>query len=175
MQVNVENPMTIAWAYRAMMACGATRDYTPLDLYRARHSVIYAVQFWVDIAGISDRAHTHLVRSHVGFTPWVASQRPDRGGVPGLRSMSVLCNAEALIILAQKRLCQRAFAETRAIVLAIRDGVRVIDPDLAAVMQPRCVWDSGCRQGGCGWYAGQCLPGDAGCYAPFITPHGGDA
>lgn len=154
--------MPLEWAWRAMRRCGATQDAAPLALYRARHSVIYAVQFWIDLEGIDERVHTHLVRSHNGFIPWVTSQRPDRGGVPGLRDMSILCNAEALIILAQKRLCQRAWSGTRLVVAAIRGQVAKLDPDLAAVMRPRCVWERGCREAQpCGWYVGQLLPVDS--------------
>lgn len=146
---------------RAMRRCGAKIALTPTQLYRARHSVIYAVQFWIDIEGISNRVHTHLVRSHVGFTPWVETQRPDRHGVEGLRNMSILCNAEALINLAQKRLCGKAWPETREVVSRIRDEVEKIDPELAAVMQPRCVWEGRCRQvKPCGFYTDQKLKGD---------------
>jgi hypothetical protein len=159
MRVTVDNPMPIAWAHRAMRACGATRSLAPRDLYLARHSVIYAVQFWIEITDLSDRAHSHLVRSHVGFTPWVRTQRPDRGGAPGLRSLAILCNAEALIILGQKRLCYKAWHETREVVEAIRAGVAAHDPALADLMQPACVWYRGCHETRpCGWYDGQPLP-----------------
>jgi hypothetical protein len=163
MWVKVDNPMSVAWANRAMVACGATKSLPPLQLYRARHSVIYAVQFWLEIGDITERVHMHLVRSHVGFIPWVRTQRPDRKGKDGLRNMAVLCNAEALINLAQKRLCTQAWYETRDVVLAIRDAVREHDPALADVMQPRCVWEGRCRQvKPCGWYNGQQLAGDNG-------------
>jgi len=159
--VTVENPMPVAWAHRAMRRCGATKDLTPLQLYRDRHSVIYTVIFWIDIIGVSERVHTHLVRHHAGYVPWVLSQRPDRRGQPGPRSMSILCNAEALINLAQKRLCGQAWHETRAVVEQIRAEVAKLDPDLAAVMQPRCVWEGRCRQvKSCGFYQGQRLAGD---------------
>ena len=145
----------------AMKRCGAKRLHEPLAMYRARHSVLYARLFWVDIEGVTNRVHSHLVRSSVGVDWWVESQRPDRGGKPGLRNMSCLINSEALIVLAQKRLCKRAFDDTRDAVLAIRDAIEEYDPALAAVMQPRCVWEGRCRQErSCGWYSGQCLPGD---------------
>ena len=161
LKVTIENPMGIEWAQRARRRCGATRDETPLQLWRERHSVIYAVIFWIDIEGISERVHTHLVRSHVGYVPWVTSQRPDRGGVSGLRDMSIMCNAEALINLAQKRLCRHAWSETQEVVLAIREEVRKLQPELAELMQPRCVWERGCREKhSCGYYQGQRLAGD---------------
>lgn len=161
MQVTVENPMSIEWALRARRRCGATRDVDALTLYRERHSVIYTVMFWIDIEGISNRVHSHIVRSHVGFIPFVRTQRPDRRGVDGLRDMSILCNAEALIVLAQKRLCQQAWPETREVVQEIKEKVAEIDSALAAVMQPRCVWEGRCRQARpCGWYQGQKLAGD---------------
>ena len=161
MQVTVRDVTGLALVHAAMARCGATTRHAPLALYRARHSVIYARLFWVNIEGVTERVHTHLIRSRVGVSWWVESQRPDRGGAPGLRSLSALINAEALIVLAQKRLCQRAWPETRDAVLAVREQVARLDTDLVAVMHPRCVWERGCRElRPCGWYERQVLDDD---------------
>ena len=146
MHATVEEVTGVEYIHRAMRQCGATREYPLAQLYRARHSVLYARQFWLEIQDVSERVHTHLVRSRVGVSWWVATQRPDRGGVPGQRDLSAIINAEALITLAQKRLCHLAWYETRETVEAIRDGVRKIDPALADAMQPRCWWERGCHE-----------------------------
>ena len=156
--VRVEELCSPAYMHRAMRRCGATRDEALEVLYRRRHSVLYARLFWIDLEGVTDRVHTHLVRSRVGVDWWVETQRPDRGGVPGLRNMSAVINASALITLAQKRLCARdAWGDTRLTVLALREAVRQVDPALAQAMQPLCVWERGCVVGGCGWYERQIL------------------
>lgn len=155
--------MGIEWAERARRACGATQDAPPLQLWRERHSVLYAMEFWIEVEGATERAWTHLAKTNPGWYAWTHTSRPDRKNrqADGLRDFVVKCNPEALINLAQKRLCQHAWAETREVVLAIRAGVREYAPELAAVMQPRCVWERGCRQAHpCGWYTGQKLEGD---------------
>jgi len=155
--------MGIEWAQRARRVCGATKDVPPLQLWRERHSVLYAMEFWIDIEGATERAWNHLAKTSQGWYVWTHTSRPDRKNrqADGLRDFAVKCNPAALITLAQKRLCRHAWSETQEVVLAIREEVRKLQPELADLMQPLCVWERGCRQEHpCGYYQGQRLAGD---------------
>ena len=92
-------------------------------ILEARHSPIrelvfrfvLEVPYWVSV---------HLVRHHVGFQPYVQSQRNDRQSQYDRTkapqdapvTMRVSLNAEALMTLANKRLCMKASEETRWVV-----------------------------------------------------------
>lgn len=45
--------------------------------------------------------------------------------------------------MAHRRLCGQAHEEARKLMAMIRDGVALIDPDLASLMVPLCVYRNG--------------------------------
>lgn len=92
------------------------------------------IPYWVTV---------HLVRHHVGFTPFVRSQRPnaDRGesrqGEP--ISMIASINAQAVIDISRVRLCYKAARETMEAWKAFVDEVRVLEPEIGMACVPSCV------------------------------------
>jgi len=161
LSVIIEETQGMEYIRRAMRQCGARREYTDLELFRARESVLYANTYWLTLTGVPPRAQSHLAKSGPGWYLWSQTQRPDRHGVDGNYDLIIQCNAEALLNLAEKRLCGQAWAETRAVVAAIREAVRSLHAELADLMQPACVWHGQCRKvNPCGWYQGQKLLGD---------------
>ncbi len=56
---------------------------------------------------------------------------------------AILCNAQALVNMARKRLCMKAHAETRLVMSEIMEEITKVDPDLAAVMIPECEYRGG--------------------------------
>ena len=116
--------------------------------YASKHSPIRLAQFVIDMDGVPLYASTHFVRHKIGVEHFVRSQRKDRGGTVDDGRMShqdhcMYVNAEALMNMSYKRLCNGASKETNLIMLAIYKAVRELDPALALQMVPSCVYMNG--------------------------------
>lgn len=119
-------------------------------ILEARHSpirelwygFILEVPYWVSV---------HLVRHHVGFHPYVQSQRNDRQDkydrtkapqdAPVIMRISL--NAESLMTLANKRLCSKASPETREVVRQMCEQVLKQCPEFAGLLVPMCEYHGG--------------------------------
>ena len=118
------------------------------SLLAARHSPIRTLQFmfrlelpyWVSV---------HLVR-HVHATPFVKTQRTDRTGIDRTKlpqdepvTMMWYMNAEELMVIANKRLCQQASPETRRVVQEMCRLVVEKCPEFDGLLVPMCEWQGG--------------------------------
>ena len=130
------------------------------SLLLAEHSPLRSVQLLIEVRGVPSYVQNHLVRHKVGVEFFVHSARPDRGGKPREEqrktdpcNMLMSANPQALINIARKRLCSRAEAITRSFIKSIKDDIREIEPELAAVMVPECIYRGFCPEGkrGCGF------------------------
>ena len=124
----------------------------------ARHSPIRVLQFGFLIEDIPSNTATHLVR-HVHAQPFVGSLRNDRqeemDGDAARRDtpvdMILYCNAEELMTIANKRLCNRAAAKTREAMLGMCAEATKAMPELASYLVPMCEYRGGCHEiNGCG-------------------------
>ena len=130
-------------------------------MYLAEHSPIRMREFWIHLANIPTFVATHLVRHHVGIDHYQMSHRFDKTKVPNEESnrmtptnISMHLNAQSLINMARKRLCGKASPETRLVMNVIKQAVSVLDPDLASVMVPECVYRDFCpEEKTCGYFA----------------------
>lgn len=143
----------------------------------AEHSVIKLVEYTISFKNIKQWATVHLVRH--GFTlPFVHSQRPenrdllteypyikeliDLFGEPlnprdyvlqgETNDMDFVVNAQTLINISRKRLCRCASKETREAWELVKSEIQKIDPVLASVMVPNCVYSGFCREMKCCGY-----------------------
>lgn len=114
------------------------------DILRARHSPIRRLFFsfyiecpyWVSV---------HLCR-HIHAQPYVKSQRNDRqndydrNSAPQDAIVSMIwdMNAEELMTIANKRLCEQASEDTRAVVQDICDKVIEVCPEFEGLLVPMC-------------------------------------
>lgn len=121
-------------------------------ILKARHSPIRYLQFsfylevpyWVSV---------HLCR-HIHAQPYVRSQRNDRqseydrNAAPQNEMVSMIwdMNAEELITIANKRLCNQAADETRAVVKEMCELVGVTNPEFRDELVPMCVREKGCHE-----------------------------
>jgi len=120
-------------------------------ILEARHSpirelwyrfVLYDVPYWVSV---------HLVRHHVGFHPYVQSQRNDRQSnydrtkapQDAPVTMRISLNAEALMTLANKRLCMKASPETREVVAEMCRLVEERCPEFKGLLVSMCEYHGG--------------------------------
>ena len=116
----------------------------------ARHSPIRELRFGILMEDIPYWVTVHLCR-HVHAQPYVASQRNDRQDKYDRNAarqdapvtMYWTMNAEELMTIANKRLCQKASTETREVVEEICRLVVERCPEFSDVLVPACVYHGG--------------------------------
>lgn len=118
----------------------------------ARHSPIESLVFRIKMIEIPYWVAMHFRTHHVGITHYISSQRDDRhnNAVPrakmpqgALVNHKMILNAQAVISISKKRLCNLASTETRLTWLAVREAMMDVDPDMAWAMRPECSWCGG--------------------------------
>ncbi len=119
-------------------------------MLEARHSPIRELKFVFYLHNVPSWVATHLCR-HVHTQPYVKSQRNDRqdeydrnaarqdAPVDMIWSM----DAEALMIVANKRLCKLAAEETRNVVKAMCDAVLEVCPEFEGNLVKMCRYHGG--------------------------------
>lgn len=120
-------------------------------LLRARHSPIRELKFVFLLKDIPSWVSVHLVRHHVGCQPYVRSQRNDRQNAydrtkaPQDAPVDMIwsMNAEALMTIANKRLCNQASKETRAVVQEMCRLVLERCPEFNGLLVPMCEYHGG--------------------------------
>lgn len=130
----------------------------PSDLWKktillAEHSPIRRIKFSWQWENLKSWVSVHFVRHKFGIEHWVSTQRTDRTGIDRDKSPQdspVLheceANAQALIFISRRRLCSQASPETRAAWKEVKKEVSRVDPVLASVMVPECVYRGFCPE-----------------------------
>ena len=117
-----------------------------MAILRARHSPIRELRFVFRLTGIPYWVSVHLCR-HIHAQPYVKSQRNDRQSeydrnkAPQDAPVDMMwsMNAEELITIANKRLCNLASEETR---IAVKEICRLVTekcPEFQKELVPMCV------------------------------------
>ena len=122
-------------------------------ILKAEHSPIRSLIFNFKITNLKSWVATHFVRHHIGVEKWVRTQRSDRTGVnrdelpQGAKvEMDYEANAQALINISRKRLCNQASPETREVMQDMKKEVEKVDPFVAEVMVRECVYRGFCPE-----------------------------
>ncbi len=150
---------------RALNAARRTVGKKPLDkepsdswkakMLLAEHSPIRLVEYDITFQDIKQWVTVHLVRHWLGFIPFVHSQRDDRRklDVPrdelpqgALNDMDFSVNAQAMINISRKRLCNKASPDTRDAWQKVVKAVGEIDPIMAEKCVPNCVFRGFCPE-----------------------------
>lgn len=135
-------------------------DKEPSNSWKARillaeHSPIRLLQYMWTWKDIPYWVTNHLVRHHEGCEKFVVSQRDDRTNSNISRqdkkqgeliSMSMTCNAQSLINISRKRLCNCASPETRNAWKLVKNKIQEVDPILADKMVRECVYRGFCPE-----------------------------
>lgn len=125
------------------------------SIYLSEHSPIRDRIFTVSIKGIKSWVATHLARHSVGYTPYISTQRDDRVDYDGSRDdrkqgdlvdMDITLNAQAFINVSRKRLCHMAHPETVKVWRSVIDELAKLDPHLADVCVPECIYRGFCPE-----------------------------
>lgn len=151
---------------RVLNAARRTVGKSPLDkepsysfkkkILLAEHSPIRLLEYDFSWEDIKQWVTVHLVRHHEGCEKFVHSQREDRRelSVPrdelpqgSLNDMDMTCNAQAMINISRKRLCSCASKETREAWGQVIEKLKEVDPVLAEVCVPECIYRGFCPEG----------------------------
>ena len=126
----------------------------------AEHSPIRLLEFDWSWNDIRQWVTAHLVRHHEGCEKFVHSQRGDRRKIledygvqtrdelpqGALNDMDMTANAQALINISRKRLCNCASKETREAWIKVKEAIAEIDPVMASKMVPECSYRGFCPE-----------------------------
>lgn len=119
----------------------------------AEHSPIRRIRFSWKWEALKSWVSVHFVRHKNGIEHWVSTQRTDRTGVnrdvsPQDAPVRHECeaNAQALIFISRRRLCNQAAPETRAAWREVKEKVTEADPVLGSVMVPECIYRGFCPE-----------------------------
>ena len=126
----------------------------------AEHSPIRLIEYEWTWSNIMQWVTTHLVRHHEGCEKFVHSQRGDRRAIldeynvssrnelpqGATNDMDMTANAQALINISRKRLCNCASKETREAWKQVQDAIREVDPVMADKMVPECIYRGFCPE-----------------------------
>lgn len=129
----------------------APTDEWKVKILKAEHSPIRELWFGIKME-IPYYVSVHLVRHHIGVNHYVQTQRDDRTNDSTPRAekpqgamvshiMSI--NAQELIFLAHKRLCNQASKETREVVKEICNKVIELNPEFKDLLVPLCYYRNG--------------------------------
>lgn len=120
-------------------------------ILEARHSPVRELTFRFVLRDIPYWVSVHLVRHHVGVNWFVQSQRNDRqdkydrnsARQDALVTMRCSMNAEALMTIANKRLCRLASPETRQLVGMMCAEVIRVCPEFEGLLVANCIYHGG--------------------------------
>ena len=124
------------------------------EILKARHSPIRYLQFCFLLEDIPYWVSVHLCR-HIHAQPYVSSQRKDwesnynRDEEPqgALVTMILDMNAEELMIMANKRLCNKASKKTQSVVQRMCLAALDSYPEFAGLLVPMCEYHGGkCKE-----------------------------
>jgi len=122
------------------------------------HSPLRTVLYRVYVEDVKSWVTVHYVRHHIGVQFYVKSQRTDRAGqqdhtdrndAPQGTPIDMMfdINANAILTMAQARLCKQAAGETRDVFRALKTELLQgdeYDEIVGMAMQPPCEWYGKC-------------------------------
>lgn len=133
--LKVKNPPDMAWKK---------------SILEARHSPIRRLRFSFFVEDLPSWVSVHLCR-HIHAQPYVRSQRNDRqdkydrNKAPQDAPVNMIwdMNAEELMVIANKRLCAQASAETQVVVWQMCQQVICVCPEFEDFLVPMCEYNGG--------------------------------
>ena len=149
---------------RALNAARRTVGKEPLDKepsekfkvksMMSEHSQIKLVEYLISFKALRQWVGVHILR-HGFMLPFIHSQRGDRRQLPCKRDdlpqgtendQDFIMNAQTLINVSRRRLCNTASKETVEAWKAVKNEVEKQDPIVARFMVPNCVYRGFCPE-----------------------------
>lgn len=132
-----------------------------MSILEARHSPIRVLRYSFLIKDIPSNTATHFAR-HVHAQPYISSLRNDRqekidgDNAPRNSPVDMILdvNAEELMVMANKRLCQCAAEKTREVMSMMCEIAKLYTPEIGDFLVPMCEYHGGvCHEmQGCGMH-----------------------
>lgn len=133
-------------------------------ILEARHSPIRVLTFTIEM-NIPYYVSTHFVRHKIGVEHFVQSQRNDRQSQydrelapqSAFVCHTMVINAEALMVMSNRRLCGMADSTTRYVMSQICRCVEWSNPEFAGLLVPQCERMFHCTEfKSCGHWENEC-------------------
>ncbi len=127
------------------------------------HSPIRQLFFKVKWYDLKSWVSVHFVRHKIGIEHWVRTQREDRTGIerddlPQSNNVEheILANAQAIINISRRRLCNQASKETREAWQLVLNSIKDEQPELFSICVPDCIYRGWCYEfKSCGYHKTQ--------------------
>ena len=128
------------------------------EILISEHSPIRSISIKWKWVNIPSWVATHFSRHK--WECFIKTQRTDRTGTDRNKMpqdapviMSGDANTQHLIDTARKRLCRIASRETRSYMEDLKKAIHEVEPEIADVLVPNCVYRCGCPEpNGCKWF-----------------------
>lgn len=131
-----------------------------LRMLKAEHSPIRFLTFKSKWRNLLSWVSVHLVRHKIGIDHFVRSQRTDRAGIDRgdltqntLIEHEILINAQAIINISRKRLCNCASKETQDAWITFLNTIADLEPELRKMCVPECIYRGHCPEMKCCGYS----------------------
>lgn len=126
----------------------------------SEHSPIRLMKFYWRWKDLMYWVSVHFVRHKFGIEHWVSTQRSDRTKIDrnellqgSLVNHSCEADAQTMINISRKRLCNCASKETREAWIRVKEKVNKTEPELASCMVKECIYRGFCPEMfSCGYY-----------------------
>lgn len=132
---------------------GINKDPSSLwkkQILLAEHSPIRQIIIKAKWKNLKSWISVHLVRHWLGIVHWVRTQRTDRTGVDrdellqsNLIEHEIEANAQSIINISRKRLCNGAHKETKEAWISFLETIKNTEPEIYSVSVPECVYRNG--------------------------------
>lgn len=128
-----------------------------LNILRSEHSPLREFSIRVKLVGIKRWIADQLVRHTVGVNSYMGTMRPDRGSNTTRAEQTMetetellqCFNAESFINMCRTRLCGGCVSrETRLLVERIVSDLKPIEPEIAFMCVPPCIYRGACNEKG---------------------------
>jgi hypothetical protein len=132
-----------------------------LKIIKAEHSPLRALMFNIDLYDIPYYTAMHFRTHKLVHLPVVSTSRPDIDGNMKSRNeqkkdepvnMRLMLDAQEIIAISKVRLCHRAETETRKVWNEVIKELSEIEPELASVCVPSCIYRNMCPEIKCCGY-----------------------
>lgn len=130
------------------------------NILLAEHSPIRKIHINWKWYNLKSWVSVHFVRHKIGIEHWVRTQRTDRTGIDRkeLKQSELIeheceADAQAIINISRKRLCNQASEETRKAWKEVLNSLEYKESELVQVCVPECIYRGFCPElKSCGYY-----------------------
>ena len=124
---------------------------TKRKIIASEHSPLRTLQITWEWVNLPSWVSVHLVRHHVGCTPYVQTQRNDRQNnydrTKAPQDTPVLhretANAQSILDISKRRLCKMSAEQTRYAWMLFLVALAKYEPELTHACVPQCVYRNG--------------------------------